>query len=260
MTMHWFKNSLTYIREDKRVWAQLDDLVKYNVGRDDAGPVDITKKDQASTVLSDWNRYARQNETLLINGQKFADLLPVLAKEKKNFDTNFEALSTDDQKKTRFAYDVFKSIDDLRTFVREQLFPDIINNDDPVITQALNNLNQGGLFGTTAKAMSLSMADPSLSRALGEPEPKKIQILLNRSPEGLLVTERNTYDKMKEKQTGRTVENQSHHPWVETESHYRLKSDGHVDILDVAIKCQSQAVRDSILPPEPESANENRPS
>jgi hypothetical protein len=224
-------------------WIHREALVQYG-SSDQGSPTNVEIPIQAQSVLSDWNRYARQDDTLLINGKKCSELLPALGEAKHEFDMTYAALPKEQQKNTRFSFEAFKNMGELRDFLHKNLFPHVDSADDPAITHALNHFNQGGLLTATSKAINLANLKSGVDLGLSEP---KSQIIMTAEPNGVYITERNVFNSAKSRSTGQSIAT-SELPLAESQSSYLMTLKGDVEVLTVAIKCKNADIEEAITP------------
>lgn len=195
--------------KDSNYWKHRN-LAMINYGKaGEAGPSDIEKKpNDAISVLSDWNRYAKQQDVYSINGTALSKLAP----------------------------DGFKTMSDLRLFIKNNLFSNV-DTDEQLITNALNHFNQGGIPTATYKTVNqINISSPS-SVLLSEPN---FKINFSQTKDGVLISEEDTYRKWMEKNGTKHERSVSEPFYAQTKSTYLFTKEGEIKLLDLQIDCPSR--------------------
>ena len=184
------------------------EIIKYGEDKTaiQAGPAEERQ------ALSDWDRLAKAGEkcTYFINGKKLSSMQPK----------------------------GFESVGELRSFLKDNLFPHA-ENADALATSAIAHFHQAGLpHATNFSIKNISTSNPNIK--VGDPE---TIINFEASSDGLVIKEKNTYKNWQDTSHGKPIKHEcsgSKEFYAQTETSYLLTENDEIKLTDLEINCPSR--------------------
>lgn len=197
-------------------------------------PSDVNVPNLAVSILSDWNRYLKGS----VSAEK---AMNAGGKAGFEFYIGNESLA----KARGEPYKPFESMDDLRKFIKDKLYPDQPDVDETyeLISTALSHFNQGGLTTATYRSINANnVNDKNAAILISEPS---YRITLMPTTQGVRLIEEDTYTEYYDKSSPPVKHKASdinEEFLAKTITEFLLTNDGHVLLYDCNVLCNSDAM------------------